>query len=104
MEWYVYYHDFNGKEIKPYNVLGSKYIREFIQKAKKKYRGSKEVFTEELRKELMYRFWSKSEWEIVVSAWCGGDGNEAIKIDVYDQIRLNWQPFVDYCWSYDGKA
>ncbi len=99
MEWYVYYYDINGKKIKPLNVLGG-YMQEFIQEIKKKHKSSKNAFAEELNKELMHRFWGRAEWEVVISAWCGGNGDEAIKIDVYNQIKLNWQSFVDYCWSF----
>lgn len=45
----------------------------------------------------MYYFWSKTEWEVIVSPWVGKGGDE--KIDVYDQLKLNWDKFVDYVWS-----
>lgn len=100
MEWNVYHYDTNTRKIEPYNVLYR--MEPFIKDLKKKYK-DKEDFAEQLRKELMYHYWSRCEWEIVVSAWCGGDGKEARKIDVYSQIMMNWQPFVDYCWNFHAQ-
>lgn len=101
MEWYVYYYDMNEKRIEPYNVLGGKRMPELIKRLRKKFNDSKEGFSEELRVELMRHYWSRSEWEIIISAWCGGDGCEETKIDVYDQVKMNWNSFIDYCWNYN---
>ena len=46
----------------------------------------------------MYYMWSKSEYEIIVSPWVGRA--EDIKIDVYSQVHMNWDRFVDYVWSF----
>lgn len=59
---------------------------------------SKEVFSEKLRREAMYYFWSKCEYEIILSPWTGRADN--IKMDIYDQIMMNWDKFVDYVWSF----
>jgi hypothetical protein len=50
----------------------------------------------------MYYFWSKAEWEIIISSWPNRD-NDELKIDVFDQVMLNWEAFVDYCWSNKKK-
>ena len=47
----------------------------------------------------MYYFWSKAEWEIILSPWCGGRDTKDIKIDVYDQVMNNWDIFVDYVFN-----
>ena len=65
----------------------------------KKIRGKAE-FSEALRKNLFYYFCSKCEWEVIISPFVGGSDKEAIKIDVYDQVRNNWEVFVDYVWMY----
>lgn len=46
---------------------------------------------------MKYYFWSKCEWEIIICPWVGKADD--IKIDVYDQLMLNWDKFVDYVWS-----
>lgn len=44
-----------------------------------------------LRRELMYWFWSKCEWEVVVQGW-PNNGTEK-KIDVFEQISANYELF-----------
>lgn len=48
----------------------------------------------------MYYFWSKCEWEIIISGWPPRDDFNDAKIDVYDQVKLNWDKFVDYTWDH----
>lgn len=96
-EWNVYYYDINTNEIKTGNIL--KNLGDLIYNMRCKAE-SKEAFEEELRKEMMFRYWSKIEWELTVGAYGVGDGSEQQRIDVYDQIRLNWDKFVSYCWNY----
>lgn len=59
---------------------------------------NKEDFSEKLKREIMYYFWSKCEYEIILSPWTGRADD--IKIDIYDQIMMNFGRFVDYCWSF----
>lgn len=47
----------------------------------------------------MYYFWSKCEWEVLISPWVGGNDDEEIKVDVAWQIMNNWDVFVDYTWN-----
>lgn len=49
----------------------------------------------------MYYMWSKCEYEIILSPWTGRADD--IKIDVYDQIMMNFDKFVDYVWSFKNK-
>lgn len=59
---------------------------------------NKEDFSEKIKREVMYYMWSKCEYEIILSPWTGRADD--IKIDVYDQIMINFDRFVDYCWSF----
>lgn len=97
MEWQVYYFDCNRQEIGTYNALSCETaIRQLLKKS-----ATKDEFSEALRKEMMCRYWSKAEWEIILSPWCGGDAERSsIKIDVYNQLMMNWPMVVDYCWSF----
>lgn len=49
----------------------------------------------------MYYFWSKCEYEIILSPWAGQADD--IKIDIYNQIMMNFDRFVDYCWSFKSE-
>lgn len=42
----------------------------------------------------MYYFWSKCEYEVIVSAWPPKNGTDR-KIDVYTQLKENWDIFRD---------
>lgn len=99
MTWNVYYHSFNQDKIKVYNIFNhggfNKGVKEILDKCK-----TKEEFAEELCRELFYYFCSKAEWEIIIKPWCGGGEYKGVKIDVYDQVMLNWDLFVDYCWNF----
>ena len=96
--WNVVYHDISTDKIKVYNIFKHGSFMEDLQKHYKKHK-TKETFAEALRKSLMYYFWSKCEWEILISPWCGSKKNEAIKADVYWQVMNNWDHFLDYVWN-----
>ena len=97
-QWMVLYHNRNAKKIEPHNVLRHGGIREDIVKATKKCK-TKEEFADKLRSSLMYYYWSKCEWEIIVGPWCGGRDTKEIKIDVFDQVMYNWEHFLEYVWN-----
>jgi hypothetical protein len=41
-----------------------------------------------------YYFWAKCEYEVIVSAWPPKDGSER-KIDIYTQLKENWDIFKE---------
>ena len=41
----------------------------------------------------------KAEYEVLIKAWCGGTGNEEIKIDIYQQLRMNWDSFIPFVYG-----
>lgn len=99
LEWNVYYQDINRRKIMRHNVFDHSGFREDLAKAVKKYK-EREEFEKEVRSSLMYWYWSKCEWEIILSGWPPSkDGEEEIKIDVFEQIMLNRQRFMDYLWE-----
>jgi hypothetical protein len=89
-----------------------------------KSRPSKEVFADLIRRQLSYYFWSKSEYEVIVTSWPAYinqvelgrliEENESSKypnrrlnicpevgekIDIYTQVMLNFKLFVDYTYK-----
>ena len=93
---------------------------------------AKEDFAEQLKREAQYYYWSKTEWECIITSQPHIDRKElqriisecylqrqnadspcrrahinlsrSDKIDVYDQLCLNWNEFVDYVWSHTKNA
>ena len=61
----------------------------------------KESFTEEIRHSLMYYFWCKSEYEVTVYPWPARSAEDFhIKVDIFEQVNMNWQAFIDYVWEH----
>ena len=96
LKWNVYTSDFNGKRIVVDNIFEHGGFTADCKKNAKKNK-DKEAFAEQLRRDIMYYFWAKCEWEVMI-----GDlfrDEVKIKVDVYDQVCLNWDLFVDYVWE-----
>lgn len=127
--WNVYMKDLNSKTIKVRNIL-SKNSRfyEDLYKLKKEYLKKDnfrfEEFMEEVRHWLMYYYWSRCEYETIITSFpayieneeldrLNGERDEHIKkhgnfyredvnltcekkIDVYEQVILNWEGFKNY--------
>ena len=102
MEWNVYYDEFNQNKIIPFNIFKHYTFNQDVIKLLKSDL-TKEQFEKELDRKLLYSFWSKCEYEttIYMASWVGR--SEPIKIDIYSQVKLNWNRFVDYCWSFKSE-
>ena len=98
MEWNVFYHNVNTQKIVPFNIFQHSRFRKDVEELLKDF-NDKEEFAKQLKSELMYNFWCKSEYEVIISPWCGGRITEDIKVDIYRQVMLNWEIFVDYVWG-----
>lgn len=127
MEWNVYRHDFNRKTIEKFNIFDHGRFTEDVNRLLK---GdvTKEEFAADLKHKIRYYFWSKCEYETILTSWpCYIDKEEldrlnfeyedynkkyrhypykinvapdiGEKVDVADQVFLNWNIFVDYVWS-----
>ena len=105
LQWNVYYGNFNAKQIEVHNIFNHYGFVEDCKKYAKKYNGKKdpegdfEKFSESVRRSLMYYYWSKCEWEIILSGWPQSDRFREEKVDVYDQVMLNWDVFIRYLWE-----
>lgn len=132
LEYYVYVSNFNDNSIEKFNIFNHSRFLEDVKKDK--YRSkSKDDFIEKLRCTLFYHYCSKCEWETVITPWVPHiTTNElnrlnleyeesmkkydrepyrlyinpeiAEKIDVYSQVMLNWELFVDYVWHNISKT
>ena len=96
MEWNVYYHDSNARKIIQWNIFKHGSFRKEVYDLLKSDL-NKEDFIDQLRKSLMYYFWSKSEYQVLILPWVGEADD--IKIDIYDQVMMNWDKFSEYVWS-----
>ena len=100
LKWNVIIGDFNHKDIETYNIFDHDYFKEYCDKAWKNYKNDFNSFSKEVKRNLMYYFWSKCEWEVIVSHWPPSERFEDKKIDVYEQVMMNWNVFIVYLWNY----
>lgn len=98
--YYVFVEDINGKRFAPYNVFDHHSFLKYIKINFRVHGDDREKFDERLKKEAMYYFWAKCEWEIVISSWPPSERDKPIKVDAYDQLMMNWDIFSDYVWSH----
>ena len=124
LTWNVIIEDVNARKMVVYNIFQHGSFARALILNNKKYPDDNE-FVEKTRRELMHYFWSKSEWEFVATDWPPHItieeldrlnkekvsetelyGREPLclyvnpmigeKIDVADQVLMNWQAFKQY--------
>ena len=104
LKWFVFVEDINKKQIKVYNIFEHKDFMEDCDDAWKDYINDEHrdfsKFKKDIESNLMYYFWSKCEWEIVLSDFPPSDSFQKKKIDVYQQVKINWDKFIDYLFSW----
>jgi hypothetical protein len=126
LAYYVYIENINKRKIEKYNVLNAGIVKEIKERTKDVT--EKELSAEVVKHILMYHYWSRCEWEIIVTDWPTNISLEELdrlnaevekykkdynrmpymltinlateeKIDVYSQILLNWDIFINYLWE-----
>lgn len=102
--WNVFVSDFNAQRIDVYNIFRHASFFADVKKYAKKYKDDRPRFEEEIRRSLMYCYWSKCEWEIILTGWPAREGYHEEKVDVYSQVMLNWETFINYLWENRGAA
>ena len=101
LEYYVYKQNINGSEFERYNVFQHGSFSESLIKNAEKHHTDRFVFDESLKADLMYYFWSKCEYEIMIKSIFDSDFHtKPKKIDIYDQVMLNWNMFENYVWEH----
>lgn len=96
----MFIYNINHKEIEKYNIFDHYRFEREVNELLHKTHISNEDFQGKLRGALMYYFWCKAEYEVVIHPWIGGDEKESKKIDVYEQIMMNWERFLEYVSSF----
>lgn len=119
MKWNVFRCNANKNNIEVFNIFDHYYFNNEVSELLKNKELNKEEFEEKLKINAMYYFWSKYEHEIVITSSPPyiqldeikriKDSDKCIqhvtpetylKIDIYQQIQLNWDKFIEYVWSF----
>lgn len=102
LEWYAYNYNFNQKKLEIVNIFRYGNFEENVKKLLKKHKklDDKEAFAEELRIELSCLFWSRCEYEIVLTRTDEGRiimspwvGDYSVTLDV---TCCEWFDFVGF--------
>ena len=96
LDWKCMY--IRANEIKPtWNNICYPYWEEEIKKRRKNGKiKNREDLKQYLKSECMYHYWSKCEFETIVTSWPPRKNEEGTKIDVWDQIEPNLDRLTDY--------
>ena len=95
-KWNVWIWDFNHDKLEQYDVVPM-LLRELKSLRKKDFPMDKKSMNKELKSWERYHFWSKCEYEMIVHGWPEQKNDE--KVDVYNQLMLNWDTFSDVFWK-----
>lgn len=126
-EWKVFIHEPNSNEFIPFNVFNSSKFVDGLQRLKKSMKKTP-ITDEEAIKEIerlaRYSFWGKCEYELILTDLFCHISNKEIrrlrntdadkrldsvelmhsrKIDVFEQLYLNWNQFAKYVLENLGK-
>ena len=126
LSWYVFNED--GNEIVPIDIFEYNWVfLTDLLNIKKKYGDDFIKFADATRSALQHEYWSRSEYETIITSWppyieakeldrLNEERNHDIeeygrfyrsdvrltcgyKIDIYSQIMLNWDAFINYVWN-----
>ena len=98
---YMVYRENNNSsgDIVSYNIFSHIGFYNDLVEIKKKYSDDFDSFSTHVKDSLLYCFWSKCEYEIVISNFPPSKSCNDIKVDIYDQVMLNWGLFINYLWE-----
>ena len=99
LEWYVFRYNMNSRRIETFNIFEHISFCKHVDAHVKECTARVE-FAGKVRRELFYYYCSKAEHEVIISPWVGGDRDkDSIKVDIYSQVMMNWDKFIDYVCS-----
>ena len=92
----VWIWDFNADSLESYDVVPT-FLRELKNLKPKDRPKTKADLDEVLESDARYYFWSKCEYEMIIHSWPEQKNDQ--KVDVYQQLKLNWPIFLDFFWE-----
>lgn len=97
LEWNVWRNELNTDKIQPFNVFNHYSFNKAVTDIFSKCYLHMDEFEEMIDKEAMYYFWCKTEYEVMIGGLL--ERGQKTKIDIYSQLKLNWDRFIDYLWN-----
>jgi hypothetical protein len=99
LEWKVFLYDFNNMQPKEYNIFKNANLQKYLSKLYKDCQNDRDKFTQELNRLLLWLFCGRCEYEFIMSSWPPSEKDKKYKLDVYEQLMLNFDRLVEYLWG-----
>lgn len=127
LEWNVFRENWNAGKIESFNVFSHDTFKKDVLEALETYK-DKEELSKAVKSIAMYYFWAKCEHEITITSWppyitkeeakeiqlsiekCEAHSKfpkvfnvelaASSKVDIYEQLCLNWNRFIDYLYDW----
>lgn len=128
LEWNVFYYNTNKNKIEQFNIFNHSGFAGEVSKYLSKC-NDRILFEANIKLSLMYYFWSRCEYEIIITSFptyitidelerlndyrvshkgkyekdlmrISANLDTEIKIDIYSQVMLNWDKFINYLWNF----
>lgn len=96
IKWNVWIWDFNHDSLEAYDVM-PRFVSEYNRLKPKDRPDTLEDTSKWLKSEARYNFWAKCEYEMIIHGW--PEQKNDSKVDVYDQLKMNWDVFVEYFYN-----
>lgn len=101
LEWFALMEDFNNHKLITTNVLGESFAEELLKRIKKEKIDNYASLKEIIKGMLKHRFWSRAEYEMIISSLIGKPENYPDrymeeKIDIWYQLEPNLDRIVEY--------
>ena len=93
LQWYAFRYDINCNSLVEFNVVNDDLIKGIEKACKKKELETIDDLWRIVRRWAVYYYWSKAEHEVIITDLFE---NMRVKKDVYYQIEINMERFVDY--------
>lgn len=127
LEWNVFHENWSAGKIESFNVFSHGTFKKDVLEALETYE-DKEELSKAIKSIAMYYFWAKCEYEVIITSWppfitkeeakelklsvekCEAHSKfpnvfnielaTSSKVDVYKQLLLNWDRFIDYLYDW----
>ena len=90
-------------KIRIYNVFNNAYFSEAVINIMHTPNLSRAEISDMIMRKAQWQFWGRCEYEHIISNWPPYNEDKGYKIDVFEQLTVNWDRFIDYIMHSYGK-
>lgn len=90
---------YNNGKLEYFNIFRNILFREAIEEIFRISEQSREVIEDQVKRKAQWQFWSRCEYEVIISEWPPNPKDNDYKLDVFEQLEANWERFIDYIYD-----